>query len=409
MDDDGESVKLVIGSVAAGVTRGNASEATVTIEDNPDDVPAVTVNFARNSYTAAEDQTAANHTVEVTLTLSPAPEREVVIPIVRTNERNASDADYVPPPSRVTFASDETEQSFFTFRPEDDAIDDDGERVKFELGAVLPRLVSGGTTTAATVSITDNDMRGVTVTPTSLRIDEGETGEYTVVLTSEPTADVTVAIGAPTNTDITVDRTSLTFTSSSWSSPQRVEVSGSEDTDDADDTGTITHTVRSSGDYAGVRAAAVSVTVLDDEDPQVRVEFGPVPNAVVEEGGNGISFTVRLSKDPERTITIPIRVTHHDGASSDDYTLSVDDVQATSVMFEARGVLSKEITLTAVDDMFDDDGESVTLGFGGLPGGVAAGTDNEVTVSITDNDDPAVTVRFERDHLHHQRRRFVLA
>ena len=46
--------------------------------------------------------------------------------------------------------------------------------------------------------------------------------------------------------------------------------------------------------------------------------------------------------------------------------------------------------------MFDDDGESVTLGFGGLPGGVAAGTVNEVTVSITDNDDPSVTVRFER-------------
>ena len=46
--------------------------------------------------------------------------------------------------------------------------------------------------------------------------------------------------------------------------------------------------------------------------------------------------------------------------------------------------------------MIDDDGESVTLGFGGLPVGVAAGTDNEVTVSITDNDAPSVTVRFER-------------
>ena len=139
LDDDGESVKLAIGSVA-GVTRGDDSEATVTIVDDPDDVPAVTVSFASRSYTVAEDQTAANHTVEVTLTLSPAPEREVVIPIVRTNERNASDADYVPPPSRVTFASDETEQTF-TFTPVDDAIDDDGERVRLALGAPpAPRL-----------------------------------------------------------------------------------------------------------------------------------------------------------------------------------------------------------------------------------------------------------------------------
>ena len=388
VDDDGESVKLVIGSVA-GVTRGVRSEATVTIEDDPDDVPAVTVSFARNSYTVAEDGT-----VEVKLTLSPAPEREVVIPIVRTNERNASDADYVPLPSTVTFASDETEQTL-TFTPVDDAIDDDGERVRLALGAPLPHLVANGNTTAATVSITDNDTRGVTVRPTSLRIDEGETGEYTVVLTSEPTRDVTVTIDAPTNnTDITVDRASLTFTSSNWSSPQRVEASGSEDTDDADDTGTITHTVRSSGDYASVRADRVSVTVLDDEDPQVRVEFDRVTGTVAE-GGGGITFTVRLSADPARTVTIPIRVAHHDGASSSDYTLSVDGVAATSVTFNSRQQ-SKQITLTAVDDMFDDDGESVTLGFGGLPGGVAEGTDNEVTVSITDNDDPSVTVRFEQ-------------
>ena len=367
VDDDGESVKLVFGSVA-GVTRGGDSEATVTIEDDPDDVPAVTVSFASRSYTVAEDGT-----VEVKLTLSPAPEREVVIPIVRTNERNASDADYVPLPTTVTFASDETEQTL-TFTPVDDAIDDDGERVRLALGAPLPRLVTNGATTAATVSITDNDTRGVTVRPTSLRIDEGDTGEYTVVLGSEPTGDVTVTIDAPTNnTDITVDRPSLTFTSSNWSSPQRVEVSGSEDTDDADDTGTITHTVRSSGDYAGVRAGSVSVTVLDDEDPQVRVEFDRA-TGTVEEGGNGITFTVRLSKDPKRTVTIPIRVAHHDGASSLDYTLSVDGVPATSVTFDS-GDQSKQIMLTAVDDMIDDDGESVTLGFGGLPGGVAAGTD----------------------------------
>ena len=214
-----------------------------------------------------------------------------------------------------------------------------------------------------------------------------------MVLTSEPTGDVTVTIDAPTNTDITVDRTSLTFTSSNWSSPQRVEASGSQDVDDADDTGTITHAV-SGGDYASVRAGSVSVTVLDDEDPQVRVEFDRAAGTVAE-GGGGITFTVRLSKDPERTVTIPIRVTHHSRASSADYTLSVDGDPATSVTFNS-GQQSKQIMLTAVDDMFDDDGESVTLGFGGLPTGVAAGTINEATVSITDDDAPSVTVRFEQ-------------
>ena len=217
VDDDGESVKLAIGSVA-GVTRGVKSEATVTILDDPDDVPAVTVNFARSSYTAAEDGT-----VEVTLTLSADPERTVVIPIVRTNERNASDADYSRLPTTVTFVSGETRTSI-TFRPVDDAIDDDGERVRLALGAP-PRLVTNGTTAAATVSITDNDTRGVTVTPASLRIDEGgpDPGEYTVVLDSQPTGDVTVVITPPTNADITVNRASLLFTPSNWKRTETVD------------------------------------------------------------------------------------------------------------------------------------------------------------------------------------------
>ena len=50
--------------------------------------------------------------------------------------------------------------------------------------------------------------------------------------------------------------------------------------------------------------------------------------------------------------------------------------------------------LTAVDDMIDDDDESVTLGFGDLvDSGVSPGVVNEVTVGITDNDDPDVEVQ----------------
>ena len=39
-----------------------------------------------------------------------------------------------------------------------------------------------------TVTVTDNDTRGVTVTPTSLTVDEGDTNTYTVVLDTQPTA-----------------------------------------------------------------------------------------------------------------------------------------------------------------------------------------------------------------------------
>ena len=50
--------------------------------------------------------------------------------------------------------------------------------------------------------------------------------------------------------------------------------------------------------------------------------------------------------------------------------------------------------MTADDDIEDDDDESITIGFGTLPTGVTATSPDTTTVSLTDNDDPAVTVQF---------------
>ena len=49
----------------------------------------------------------------------------------------------------------------------------------------------------------------------------------------------------------------------------------------------------------------------------------------------------------------------------------------------------KSITLTAIDDDVDDDGESVKLTFGSLPPGVSGGATTEAIVTISDNDEPA--------------------
>ena len=51
-----------------------------------------------------------------------------------------------------------------------------------------------------------------------------------------------------------------------------------------------------------------------------------------------------------------------------------------------------EITFAATQDTADDDGESVKLGFGTMPAGVSAGTNDETTVSIDDDDTTPVTL-----------------
>ena len=64
------------------------------------------------------------------------------------------------------------------------------------------------------------------------------------------------------------------------------------------------------------------------------------------------------------------------------------------VTFDSGEVL-KTLTFSATQDDVNDDGESVKLTFGTpLPARVSAGTGNESTVNIRDDDDPAVAVSF---------------
>ena len=84
----------------------------------------------------------------------------------------------------MTFNTSQT----ITFEATDD-VDDDDESVRLRFGT-LPPSVSLGTTTQATVSITDDDGAGVSVSESSLTIAEGSSGTYTIVLDSQPTASV---------------------------------------------------------------------------------------------------------------------------------------------------------------------------------------------------------------------------
>ena len=100
-------------------------------------------------------------------------------------------------------------------------------------------------------------------------------------------------------------------------------------------------------------------------------------------------MTVTLSADPERTVVIPIEKINQGGATTADYSGVPQNVTFDS------GDTSESFTFTAETDTVDDDGESVKLSFGAsLPDGVTAGTTDEATVTITDDDVPSVTVSF---------------
>ena len=130
--------------------------------------------------------------------------------------------------------------------------------------------------------------------------------------------------------------------------------------------------------------AETTVSIQDNDDPEVMVSFGSASHEVPE--GAMVEVTVVLSGDPEREVSIPLVRRHLGGASEADYS----GVPA-SITFSS-GVTTRTFEFTAADDGEDDDGESVAIGFGDLPSRVSGGT--ETTVSIQDNDDPEVMVSF---------------
>ena len=410
VDDDGESVKLGFGTLPStplSVTAGSPSETTVTITD--DDDPMVTVSFGAAAYSVEESDDASTTTITenevvVTVTLSVDPERTVAIPLTTANQGGASNEDYSGVPSSVTFNAGETSKTF-TFTAETDTVDDDGESVDLGFGT-LPTRVSAGTPDEATVTINDDDK------PTSVTVSfgaatytaaEGSSVNVTVALSDDPEQTVTIPItkteqGGATSDDYSGVPASVSFASGETSKTITFTATGDDEDDDGESVqlgfGTLPTTPLS---VTAGTPNETTVTITDDDVPTVTVAFGSATYSVEESDDtsttgtkeNEVVVTVTLSADPERTVTIPLTKTDQGGATSADYS----GVPA-SVVFDA-GETSKTFTFTATADSVDDDGESIKLAFGTLPTEVTAGTPDETTVSINDDDKPSsVTVSF---------------
>ena len=388
VDDDDESVLLGFGTLPTGVSAGSPATATVNITD--DDVPTVTVRYEQSIYTVGEGSSEV-----IKVILSADPERTVTIPIPRSNQDGATNGDYSGVPTSLTFNSGDTEKSI-TFTATDDSVDDDGESVLLSFGT-LPTGVSAGSPATATVNITDDDVPTVTVRyeQASYTVGEGNSEVIQVILSADPERTVTIPInkanqGGATDGDYSGVAANASVTFNSGDTEKSITFTATNDSvDDDDESVLLGFGTLPAGVSAGSPATA-TVNITDDDVPAVTVRYEQSSYTVGE--GNSVVIKVILSADPERTVTIPINKANQGGATDGDYSGVAAN---TSVTFNS-GDTEKSITFTATNDSVDDDDESVLLGFGTLPAGVSAGSPATATVNITDDDVPAVTVRYEQ-------------
>jgi hypothetical protein len=236
----------------------------------------------------------------------------------------------------------------------------------------------------ATGTIADNDTAGVSIAPAASSAAEGGvTALFSVVLTSQPTADVLVSLTFDT-AQIGPIPASLTFTAADWNIPQLVTVTAVDDTlAEGTHTADITFGV-TSGDtaYNGLVPPAHTVTITDNEAAGVSaVIVTPTIGLVTTEAGGTAQFSVVLASPPTADVVIALGTT--------DSTEGVP-VPDSLTFTPATWNTAQTVTVTGVDDDAADGDQAYSItasvssadaGYDGLAAG---------PVGVTNDDDDAV-------------------
>ena len=156
----------------------------------------------------------------------------------------------------------------------------------------------------------------------ALKLIEGGSAVFTVVLDSQPSGTVTVTASGHSGTDVRVDtdegtpgdQTSLTFTPSNWNVRQRVTLRAVEDADKADEAGfTLTFAATGTTEYATVtNAKDVDVSDNDVKDRYGRHQytytgFFAASTFVAREDAGFVQIEFRLSRALPEAVTLLFR------------------------------------------------------------------------------------------------------
>ena len=405
IEGDSTAIRIPAGaveSVSLGVTRAAGTTAAVTVDiDSLPGLPSDHSGYAlRKSESLPLEVVPKVLKPGVTLTVSPDQVGEgdgaTALTVTATLNGGAFTADtavalavraltadttdFSAGTATLTIsAGDTTGTAELTLTPAGDDVDEDDET------AAVEGMVAGLDVTAGTVTITDDDTRGVYVSETALAVSEGDSATYTVALESAPAGTVTIGVSVTGDSDVTASPETLAFTAGDWSTAQTVTVRAAADDDAADDTATVSHAV-SGGDYGAndVAADPVAVTVVDDETAATGVTLTVSPDQVGEgDGATALTVTATLNGGAftaDTAVALAVRALTADttdfSAGTATLTISAGDTSGTA-----------ELTLTPAGDDVDEDDETVAAE-GTVPGlEVTAGT-----VTITDDDTRGVYV-----------------
>ena len=400
-DDDGrnEAVTITHTASTASTSEYTNLSATLTANVTDDDVPGFV--FDANPSTPAVDDagplaldeaTSGTNSASYTVRLTAEPTYAVAVRITSDDAGRVrvedTDGGTNGVQNTLTFTSTtwNTAQTVTLTALQDDDGFDDAVAVS-HAASTTPDSEFNGLAADFSAMVTDDETPGVMLSASSLTVNERESATYTVVLAAAPArGNTTVAITGAAD-GISARPTSLTFTSRNWNSPRTVTVSAADDGNGMNEMVTLTHTPTDGG-YTGVAAAEIDVTTIDDDQPSLRVS--PTRLAVRED--RSATYSMRLNTQPSAAVTVTVSGTTAEVTVDTDSETLGD--QTTLAFSTTDWNTNRTVTVSAAadDDATDETVNLLHAATGGDYTGLALAARPGVTVSVDDDDTPAILI-----------------
>ena len=350
-DADAVDEQVTINYLILGADYGSVVAPPVDVSVTDDDTPSTTIVLAANRSSVTEN--GGDKTIRVTAVYANAAAKEDTTVRVQVSANTAvpgSDFVALEPFNVVIPAGSANGRQTFTLSPVNDDVDEGAETISITGEVIVDGVADNGAlpVTTATVTINDDDSRGVVVTPTALTMEEGGEQSYTIVLTSAPSETSHLAITVPANSDLRVSPTGIYFHSGNWNVAQTVRVTALDDADVLDDTVILSHTFAGS-DYDAIAVDDVSVTITEHTSTAISVES--VRGA---EGSASLDFVVTLDQAISTTATVQYRTVGMAGNNAVTATSGDDYTDASGTLTFTPGETRKTVSVSLMDDALNE-------------------------------------------------------
>ena len=254
------------------------------------------------------------------------------------------------------------------------------------------------------VSVTnaDNDTTEIIVIPIdNLTSESGDTGSFSVQLSSMPSSDVLMDIRSTDLSEATTNVSSLVFTMANWNIPQNVVITGVDDfppvSDGSQVVTIVTENIRSQDiNYNALTNNAVAdvlITNQDNDAPGIVVSLLN-NNYRTTEFGSTITVQFELLAQPANggSVTIPLALS----GEIDEISMTATSVVITSQNWNQP--MRNQIVLTGLDDNFIDGTRPVLLVTGDPSssdpsyGNLTASSVADITLYNLDDDYPSLLI-----------------